>query len=176
MGDDTLPRAWSRYTKSHAPTLENYEVIDHQQARKDSILAAKQEHVKQLNPDGEVQEFLEVMKPRLQRQTWQNDDINAGPEASKVSKTAVASKKTGGAGIMLEKVHVVFANDEDEDLYEDLPSKESRTENVAQEQEADAEPTKEEHREEAPSKMHAARSAELEKVDSWRSRVLAHQE
>jgi multiple RNA-binding domain-containing protein 1 len=73
--------------------------------------------------DPAFQEFKDVVAKRSKNPLWAD---GAHRPQENVHKSMVASKKTGGEGILLERSHVVFddggedSQDEDDNLYEDL--------------------------------------------------------
>lgn len=64
--------------------------------------------------DTRLQEFLEVMQPRIKAKVWANEDgrmVDARP----VRVVAVPNKKPGGQGMVMHKVHVKFDGDDGDD-------------------------------------------------------------
>jgi multiple RNA-binding domain-containing protein 1 len=119
--------------------------------------------------DPKLKEYLSVMQPRSNKQTWTNDDghssnlvtnlkkqsdkLDAVEKKIKSQVVAVANKKPGGSGLLVSKVHVKFDSDEsdesDED-YQDLhaaPSAKSDSEESEKGSEKESEREKEEENE-----------------------------
>ncbi|RUS12974.1 hypothetical protein BC937DRAFT_86575, partial [Endogone sp. FLAS-F59071] len=151
IDDPSLPRPWSvhsvgssTYHRTHgSPPLDPASARATAQAQRDAAFKAdlekKQQHLRALYKHAEdpfLREYLDVMRPRSKARTWTNDDVavltaGAGEEAAKGKKgpkieaVAVKNKKYGGEGQMVTKVHVKFA-DSDDEMYDDLLAKENR--------------------------------------------------
>ena len=162
VGDSSLPRPWSRHSRgSSAYSAFNPE--ESEAARKKDEAEANQQRLKLENEkkrkflfsvyggedsmddpiqSAELEKFLNAMKTKSQTKTWENDtDVftktpNSQPKTKvNVNVKSVKSKKAGGEGILIPKVHMKFdAEDEenasgyfeksdDDDLYEDFPIK-----------------------------------------------------
>ncbi|KAJ1972817.1 Multiple RNA-binding domain-containing protein 1 [Dimargaris xerosporica] len=137
IGDADLPRPWSVYSKGSSAferkekKATTAEKRQSQAASADPLLNAdlktEQSRLAQMYKDtlndSRFHDFLKVMQPRALTRTWA-DNENAqdpGKPTAKVSAQvlAVPNKKSGGAGLVVTKSHVKFADSDDE--YEDLP-------------------------------------------------------
>lgn len=152
VGDSTLPRPWSRHSRgSSAYTSQHPE--ESEASQKKAVAEAEQQRIRQENEKkrkflfsvyggeealddpkqaAELEKYLNAMKSKSQTKTWENDtDVFTKTANSHVNVNvkSVKSKKTGGEGILIPKVHVKFGDEEsagffeksdDEDLYEDF--------------------------------------------------------
>ncbi len=157
VGDSALPRPWSKYTKSKTELQQQQQQQQQQQPSPkesstfDAELEKKRKFLFSIYGDaggnaeevGELERYLNAMRPKSQTKTWENDDGAAvdsslidpktGAKLKKRVKVAVQSvkvRKAGGEGLTVPKVHmkfdeeeeeVEFEKSEDEDLYEDFP-------------------------------------------------------
>lgn len=151
IGDELIPRPWSKYSKGSSAfrtweknrqnrdetqqlTREARERKDKQQRLNQDIHKSKLAQLLgefyQLESDPNFVEFLETHKPRSKVQTWSNDAILAGREEVapssdrekqegekkarvRPSLTSVESKRPGGRGILLTRMHLKFDNEEE---------------------------------------------------------------
>lgn len=162
VGDSNLPRPWSRHSRGSS-AYSSFNPEESEAARKKAEAEAEQQRLKLENEKkrkflfsvyggeeamddpaqaAELEKFLNAMKTKSQTKTWENDtDVfnktaNSQPKAKakvNVNVKSVKSKKAGGEGILIPKVHMKFDADEeddasgyfekseDEDLYEDFP-------------------------------------------------------
>lgn len=154
VGDATLPRPWSRHSRGSS-AYSSLHPEESEAARKKAAHEAQQERIRQEMEKkrkflfsvyggeeamddpaqaAELEKFLSAMKTKSQTKTWENDtDVFSKQPNSKVNVNvkSVKSKKTGGEGILIPKVHMKFEDEaeaagyfeksEDEDLYEDFP-------------------------------------------------------
>jgi multiple RNA-binding domain-containing protein 1 len=162
VGDSSLPRPWSRHSRgSSAYSAFNPE--ESEASRKKDEAEAQQQRLKLENEKkrkflfsiygaeeamddpaqaAELEKFMNAMKTKSQTKTWENDtDVFSKTANSQlkarvnVNVKSVKSKKAGGEGILIPKVHMkfdaeeeedtsgYFEKSEDEDLYEDFPIK-----------------------------------------------------
>lgn len=160
VGDSSLPRPWSRHSRGSS-AYSSLHPEESEATRKKAAAEAEQQRLKLENEKkrkflfsvyggeeamedpsqaAELEKFLDAMKTKSQTKTWENDtDVftktaNSQPKVN-VNVKSVKSKKAGGEGILIPKVHMKFdaevADDaegyfeksEDEDLYEDFPVK-----------------------------------------------------
>lgn len=155
VGDSTLPRPWSRHSRGSS-AYSSLHPEESEAARKKAAQDAEQQRLRletekkrkflfsiyggeEAMDDpaqaAELEKFLSAMKTKSQTKTWENDtDVFAKQPNSKVNVNvkSVKSKKAGGEGILIPKVHMKFEDEaeaagyfdksEDEDLYEDFPS------------------------------------------------------
>ena len=84
--------------------------------------------------------------------------------------TAVASRKTGGDGILLTKTHVKFGGDSD-DEYEEVPKANSEVVNQKEEEEVPIEVPRQTEEEVQP----AARASAMSDMDYLRSKMKFHE-
>lgn len=162
VGDSNLPRPWSRHSRGSS-AYSSFNPEESEAARKKAVAEAEQQRLKLENEKkrkflfsvyggeeamddpaqaAELEKFLNAMKTKSQTKTWENDtDVfnktaNSQPKAKvNVNVKSVKSKKAGGEGILIPKVHMkfdaeeeenaggYFEKSEDEDLYEDFPVK-----------------------------------------------------
>ena len=97
IGNESIPRAWSKYSAGSSAFVKN--APDPEEIKKD--LTEKQEKfLKDIDVDEDFEEFMSVMRPRnaAPSRTWANDD--AGKD-----------------------LKVVPVNNEEDALYQELPSK-----------------------------------------------------
>lgn len=162
VGDSTLPRPWSRhsrgssaYSSQHPEESEaarkkvaqdqEQERVRMENEKKRKFLFSVYGGEDAMDNDpvqaAELDKYLNAMKSKSQTKTWENDtDVfnktaNSQPKSKvnvNVNVKSVKSKKTGGEGIMIPKVHMKFGEEEqageegffekseDEDLYEDF--------------------------------------------------------
>ena len=173
VGDSTLPRPWSRHSRGSS-AYSSLHPEESEAARKKASNEAEQQRLRQENDKkrkflysvyggeeamddpaqaAELEKFLDAMKTKSQTKTWENDTdvFSKQPNSRTTGKVNVAvksvkSKKAGGEGILIPKVHMKFGDEEadketdggyferseDEDLYEDFPvKKENNDESVA---------------------------------------------
>ena len=157
VGDSSLPRPWSRHSRGSS-AYSSFNPEESEAAQKKAKAEAEQQRLKLENEKkrkflfsvyggeeamedpaqaAELEKFLNAMKTKSQTKTWENDtDVfsktaNSQPKVN-VNVKSVKSKKTGGEGILIPKVHMKFEDEaaedyfeksEDEDLYEDFPIK-----------------------------------------------------
>jgi len=169
FGDSCLPRAWSRY--SHDSSAYRLTALNAHKAHKQSEAVAAQrekerklaEVVKKRNfvqallgdavDEAELGMFLQAMQPKSKTKAWGNDegcvsDIGGRKAAVKVQVKSVRSKKAGGDGVFLPKVHMkfegtaaeevesaYFAPSDDEHLYDQFPGAGPAGEHAAVEEE-----------------------------------------
>ncbi|OLL27066.1 Multiple RNA-binding domain-containing protein 1 [Neolecta irregularis DAH-3] len=74
IGDESIPRAWSRYTPGST-------AFQRQTETHESEPTVKKRKIKEIRRikdfrDPKFLEFLEVMKPQSQKKTWANEDLN----------------------------------------------------------------------------------------------------
>lgn len=169
VGDATLPRPWSRHSRgSSAYTSAHPE--ESEAARKKAAQEQEQQRLKLENEKkrkflfsvyggedamdndpvqaAELDKYLNAMKSKSQTKTWENDtDVFAKTANSnvnvKMNVKSVKSKKAGGEGILIPKVHMKFEDEqqeegffeksEDEDLYEDFVVRDKQTEDEKEE-------------------------------------------
>ncbi|RKP38577.1 hypothetical protein BJ085DRAFT_19348, partial [Dimargaris cristalligena] len=141
--DETLARPWSAHSEGSSAferrqqqtTAKSkgtkgghqFNVIDikKQNQTVTEAIPKKKKQVKLLyestlnNP--KFQEFAQVMAPRHQSKTWANDDLPGTQNDTTIAPSLKTTKKPGGAGMVVTKTHVTFADSDDE--YEDMPSK-----------------------------------------------------
>eukprot|EP00002_Diphylleia_rotans_P037967 TRINITY_DN8561_c0_g1_i1.p1 TRINITY_DN8561_c0_g1~~TRINITY_DN8561_c0_g1_i1.p1 ORF type:complete len:683 (+),score=195.43 TRINITY_DN8561_c0_g1_i1:100-2148(+) len=137
-GDESLPRPWSKYSQGSSAYAERHpdektsaSDSDGGNSKKPSKPASSDkqkgimEKLKLDQSDPKLQEFLSVMNPKAHDKFfWSNDDVKPKIDVvvKEVKKEKVASKKTGGDGLFLERAHVKFDDDESEDeLYNEIP-------------------------------------------------------
>ena len=158
VGDAALPRAWSKYTKAKEEAQRAVEEVKNSptqtddDAQRDAEAEKKRKFLFSIygesdQPDAaELERYLTAMRPKSRTKTWENDDSAAldaslidpktGAKLKKRVKVAVESvkvRKAGGQGLMVPKVHMKFADEEqekvefeksdEEELYEDFPVK-----------------------------------------------------
>jgi multiple RNA-binding domain-containing protein 1 len=144
FGDPSLPRAWSRHSQGSSAFQRLHQPVsassaassnprEEEKQRKTAEAAKKRDFLAALVgevPDAaELGSFLKAMRPQNKTKTWENDDEDLeqrirGTKASvKIQVQSVKSRKTGGAGILLPKVHMKFDGVESED--EAAPGKDS---------------------------------------------------
>lgn len=181
VGDTSLPRPWSRHSRgSSAYSAFNPE--ESEAARKKDEAEANQHRLKLENEKkrkflfsvyggeesmddpvqaAELEKFLNAMKTKSQTKTWENDtDVftktpNSQPKVNvNVNVKSVKSKKAGGEGILIPKVHMKFGAEdeesasgyfeksEDDDLYEDFPIKPRGEEIILEGASEDVKPAK----------------------------------
>ena len=157
VGDSSLPRPWSRHSRGSS-AYSSFNPEESEAAQKKAKAEAEQQRLKLENEKkrkflfsvyggeeamedpaqaAELEKFLNAMKTKSQTKTWENDtDVfsktaNSQPKVN-VNVKSVKSKKAGGEGILIPKVHMKFEDEaaedyfeksEDEDLYEDFPIK-----------------------------------------------------
>ena len=117
QGDKELPRSWSRHTKivETPPTPASDSMISDK--KREDIEEKKRKHLAAIgigSEDAKLNEFLQVMKPRSQMKTWENDDIAVDPAAvSQINNAPAHEIPTVRAALQ----------DDDDVLYEDMPPK-----------------------------------------------------
>lgn len=138
----SLPRAWSKYTKGTsgyarreakkheseraARALEDGQAARPLLARAAKRLAAQRRRARAPDAaaadDPKLAEFLELMRPRGEQALWADDGRAAAgegarrgghPAVASASTQAVESRKTGGRGVMLNRTHITFKDDEE---------------------------------------------------------------
>lgn len=148
IGDTNLPRAWSRHSKgssayiavhpeeSDAFIKKKQQENEQQRVRLElekkrkflySIYGAE-EAMDDPTQAAELEKYLQAMKSKSQTKTWENDDETRSNLKASVNVKSVKSKKTGGEGILIPKVHMKFEDEaegyfeksDDEELYEDF--------------------------------------------------------
>jgi multiple RNA-binding domain-containing protein 1 len=131
VGDAEIPRPWSKYSKGSSrhdgngsPSELNTGPAPNGASDETCVHAEKEgERREKLANDPAFREFKQAVAKRSKNPLWTD---GAGRAQPIVTKSMVASKKTGGEGLLLERSHVVFddvedASDEDDDnLYEEL--------------------------------------------------------
>ncbi|KAJ1985004.1 Multiple RNA-binding domain-containing protein 1 [Dimargaris cristalligena] len=125
------------------------------------------------------QEFAQVMAPRHQSKTWANDDLPGTQNDTTIAPSlkttkvkaqvhAVPNKKPGGAGMVVTKTHVTFADSDDE--YEDMPSKPTEKATPAsaapKKEQSDGESDEKNEGEDAPTEAPEPAMSDLEWVRS----------
>lgn len=163
VGSAELPRAWSRYTKAKEALYEESNASSSSSSSttdSDAIKRAEEEKKRRFlfsiygadvaaeSPEeaAELEKYLNSMRSKTQTRTWENDgdsvqDLSHRKKKVKGVQVQVQSvnvKKAGGAGLLVPKVHMKFADEqaeedffeksEDEDLYEDFPRKDTNDE------------------------------------------------
>ena len=129
-GENTSDRAWSKYTAGTSAYVkrlgfnnpgstgsgrEKKEGQSISRSRKskrnaETILAEA------IEKDPRVLEYLEVMKPRSKALRWANDESNYAEYLSKkLDVVSVPSKKRGGEGITVNRIHARFDDTDDEE-------------------------------------------------------------
>ena len=163
VGDSTLPRPWSRHSRGSS-AYSSLHPQESEAARKKVAQEAEQQRLRSENEKkrkflysiyggeeamddpaqaAELEKYLDAMKTKSQTKTWENDtDVFSKQPNSRangkvnVAVKSVKSKKAGGEGILIPKIHMKFEEDEsknegyfeksdDEDLYEDFPVQKS---------------------------------------------------
>ena len=156
VGDSTLPRPWSRHSRGSS-AYSSLHPEESEAARKKAAHESEQQRIRletekkrkflfsiyggeEAMDDpaqaAELGKFLSAMKTKSQTKTWENDTdvFSKQPNSTvvNVNVKSVKSKKTGGEGILIPKVHMKFEDEtepvtgyfeksDDEDLYENFP-------------------------------------------------------
>ena len=132
VGDDQLPRPWSKYSEGSSRYRDQHGGVG---VNGDAETEGKRSEQKHLNTgktektqtasanklsDPRLDEFVEVARGRRGVPVWADSGL-----AVKKKSTLVPSRKAGSEGKMLERQHVTFQDSDDEDdaLYEDLTRK-----------------------------------------------------
>ena len=136
IGSDSIPRPWSRYSMGSSKHDETERKSDEEFRRKflkqekekrEKLLKAtkQQQQSENSREDHILSEFHAVTEKRSANPIWANGDVS-----TKEMKTLVPSRKNGANGALLERTHITFddaENDENDDLYEDLPGTKEET-------------------------------------------------
>jgi multiple RNA-binding domain-containing protein 1 len=96
IGNESIPRAWSKYSAGSSAFIKNAP-----ETKEKDLTEKQQKFLKEIDVDEDFEEFMSVMRPRnaAPSRTWANDDVG-------------------------KDLKVVPAVDkEDDDLYQELPSK-----------------------------------------------------
>lgn len=129
VGDTAIPRPWSKYSQGSSA----YEKRQEKEVGSENPLGRREGKVGKHSKTGKeaatnsndiadkdvdaYNDFRDAIAKRAKKPIWAD-----GPVAKKTT-TLVESRKAGGEGIMLERSHVVFESDnDDDDLYEQLPA------------------------------------------------------
>ncbi|RKP24254.1 hypothetical protein SYNPS1DRAFT_23656 [Syncephalis pseudoplumigaleata] len=91
--------------------------------------------------DARLQEFLQVMQPRIKSKAWDNEDgriVEARPSTVQRQKAknkttdviAVPNKKPGGGGMLVKKMHTKFESDSEESAAEEKEEEEEEEEDM----------------------------------------------
>lgn len=131
IGDDAIPRPWSRHSKGSSK-FDKMEGERGRSDRKQFLEKEKKrlgefrdrrlekERKEKAESTGLLPQFLEVAGKRRENPVWAD---------GKIQLDMVPSRKTGGEGKLLQRMHVTFDESDKEDddaLYEELPSKEEQ--------------------------------------------------
>lgn len=135
VGDASIPRPWSKY--SAGSSLHDKNSQSSEEALRKQFLAKESERNNRIRKLKEKQtlqscfsekdkaafeEFQETVGKRATIPLWADGGL-----AMSAKTTMVASRKKGGEGRFMERKHVKFAaensEDEEDDLYEDVPKK-----------------------------------------------------
>ncbi|XP_065865872.1 multiple RNA-binding domain-containing protein 1-like [Euphorbia lathyris] len=94
FGDPDIPRPWSRHSKNKDKKAT--ESIDKNSSIKPAQKAKKTSEDVMENDDSQLQEFLQVMQPRVKSKLWANDDTVPAPISDhtvKDSKKKIKAKR-----------------------------------------------------------------------------------
>ncbi|ORZ32517.1 hypothetical protein BCR44DRAFT_1487118 [Catenaria anguillulae PL171] len=146
VGDPNLPRAWSKHTKAATPAKDQSQPpssstavgasSSHSASGSDERQQAdaKKSFIDSLYEEEQKREslatYLQVLKPRAAKATWQNDDgVQGDPKlvvpgtAGKKSNAVAQGGKSADKGSAVEPKFDKFGNvDSDEDEYQSIPA------------------------------------------------------
>jgi len=126
VGDEHTPRPWSKYSEGSSRFNEINKKQENLPIKRKEI-SGKQED----KNDPKLQKFLNVVGKRS-KSVWRNNDAELLDKVKQEKKVSlVESRRTGGKGFMLEKTHIKFEDEndeneeiekeEDDDMYQDVP-------------------------------------------------------
>ena len=129
IGDNSIPRPWSKYSKGSSmyekleegrEMKERKQFLKNEQKRLANMRKLKRENEGNSENNAKdcnslLPQFMEAAGRRSQNPIWADGNVKVD---------MVASRKTGGEGKFLKRTHVTFDDDSDEEnneLYEDIP-------------------------------------------------------
>ncbi|KAG5531353.1 hypothetical protein RHGRI_026095 [Rhododendron griersonianum] len=102
VGDPNIPRPWSRYSLQKQENLDEGKKVDSKSGGLGSPIGGKKKSKKgKVDDDPQLQEFLQVMQPRVKSKLWGNDSLTTHVhEQNKKSgdqSTPLKGKETGAS-------------------------------------------------------------------------------
>ena len=160
-GDPSLARPWSAYSAGSYLHQQKQAAEEKRKVEAENTLKRKQEelvseemHKKRAHINAlygldvdpakkeKLQEFLSVMESRPSSRVWSNDDetlrgasAETAPKKVQAVVSSVQNRKAGGQGILLAKTHVKFEDDEDDELYDDMPQSKDAVPDIEEDEE-----------------------------------------